>query len=54
MHGNVSGPHTFTGSATLTVKFSWFPPSQLRAERRRLRDIQCPPDLKCEDDHWGE
>jgi hypothetical protein len=53
-HGNVAGLHTFTGGATLTVKFSWFPRSELRAERKRLKDIKCPPDLKCDADHWGE
>lgn len=53
-HGNVAGPHTFTGEATLTVKFSWFPKSDLSTERKRLKALECPPDLQCEDDHWGE
>jgi hypothetical protein len=53
-HGNVAGLHTFTGEATLDVKFRWFPKRKLREERRRLRGIECPQDLMCESDHWGE
>jgi hypothetical protein len=53
-HGNVAGPHTFTGEASLTVKFSWFPKSELRTERKRLKGLECPAELQCENDHWGE
>jgi hypothetical protein len=52
-HGNVAGPHTYTGQGKLTLRFKWFPKADLAAERKRLRKLECDPDIQCEKDRWG-
>ena len=44
-HGGVAGLHTFKNNREATVKFSWFPKARMKAERERLRDIKCGPQL---------
>ena len=53
-HWNVAGLHTFTGERSVTVRLRWFPKTKLAAERNKLHAVRCPPDLACEDDHWGQ
>lgn len=52
-HGGLAGIHTFTNHREVSVRLSWFPPTDFSAERTRLRSIQCTT-LFCDEDNWGK